>query len=184
MIRFLRIISAMIVGLTLGLCVQFFLGMICQVSGTSMVPTLPDHKFVLVSRISHIMNKTPDYGDIVIIDSRVDRPRTMKDDIVAPFQQIYRILTRAEPNTSIWVKRVIGKAGDTLSFKNGHVYRNGQVLEEDYLLEDFMTYTVPAPYTIPENTVFVMGDNRNHSTDSRFIGPVPIDHVLGTVVLY
>lgn len=181
--RIKRFVASVFIGLFLGIFLQIFLVVPCQVSGSSMSPTLPDRKYVLVSRISHVLQKIPDYGDIVIIDSRIDRNRTFKDDIKAPFLEIRRVITRSGKNTDIWVKRVIGKAGDVLEFKNGHVYRNGEALEESYLPEE-MTYTVPAPYTIPEGTVFVMGDNRNHSTDSRYIGPVPIDHVLGTVVMY
>lgn len=183
MIRLLRIIAAAFIGSFLGILIQAFVMLLSQVSGTSMWPTLQDHQFVLVSRISHIMNKMPDYGDIVIIDSRIDRDHTVMDDLKAPLLQIHHVITSSPTNKNIWVKRVIGKPGDVLAFKDGHVYRNGEVLQENYLPE-VMTYTVPAPYTIPDNTVYVMGDNRNHSTDSRFIGPVPIDHVLGTVVLY
>ena len=77
---------------------------------------------------------------------------------------------------------MIGKGGDVLEFKNGHVYRNGGELQEPYINEP-MEFTMEGSYTVPEGMVFVMGDNRNHSSDSRFIGPVPIDHVLGKVAV-
>jgi len=82
---------------------------------------------------------------------------------------------------NVWVKRIIGKAGDKLEFHDGHVYRNGEALQEPYI-NGTMEYSQKNTITVPEGYVFVMGDNRNHSSDSRFIGPVPVDHVLGKVV--
>ena len=78
-------------------------------------------------------------------------------------------------------KRVIGRPGDTLEFKDGHVWRNGEELQEPYTKDPAMNYSRTTPVVVPEGHVFVMGDNRNHSSDSRFIGPVPVDHVLGFV---
>lgn len=92
------------------------------------------------------------------------------------------LFKKGNPDHTIWVKRVIGKAGDTLEFHDHAVYRNGIKLEEPYVNGE-MEFSIPGSYTVPEGTVFVMGDNRNHSSDSRFIGPVPVDHVLGTVVV-
>lgn len=181
MTRFIRIIRAMFIGLFLGLFIQTCLVAIGQVSGHSMMPTLKDQEYVLLSKVSHVLHMAPDYGDIVVIDSRIDRKHTIMDEIKAPLVEIHRRITGQEKGLNIWIKRVIGKSGDVLEFKNGHVYRNGQMLNEPYISEE-MKYTIPVPYTIPENTVFVMGDNRNHSVDSRYIGPVPIDHVLGIVI--
>ena len=70
---------------------------------------------------------------------------------------------------------------DTLAFHDGKVWRNGEALDEPYINEP-MEYSRKGEITIPDGYVFCMGDNRNHSSDSRFIGPVPIDHVLGTVI--
>ena len=82
---------------------------------------------------------------------------------------------------NVWVKRVIGRPGDTLAFRDGKVWRNGEPLDEPYINEP-MNYSRKDEIKIPEGYVFCMGDNRNHSSDSRFIGPVPVDHVLGKVI--
>ena len=151
-------IYSIVVALFLAMLIHIFLFVPTKVSGSSMYPTLTNGEYLIVSKISHVLRETPNYGDIVIIDSRTHMER------------------------SWMVKRVIGKPGDKLEFHDGHVYRNGEKLDEPYINEP-MEFSMDGSYTVPEGDVFVMGDNRNHSSDSRFIGPVPIDHVLGRVCL-
>ena len=86
------------------------------------------------------------------------------------------------------VKRVIAKGGDTISidYATGTVEVNGKVLEEDYIAEPtYLGYDVEFPYTVPEGTVFVMGDNRNASLDSRssYVGCIDEQDILGKVLL-
>ena len=86
------------------------------------------------------------------------------------------------------MKRVIGLPGETLSFKNGYTYVNGEKLDESYLPTQGIT-TLPdsiadKTFTVPEGCVFVMGDNRNDSDDSRDpeLGPVDTRQILGRAV--
>ena len=86
------------------------------------------------------------------------------------------------------VKRVIAKGGDTISidYATGTVEVNGKALEEDYIAEPtYLGYDVEFPYTVPEGTVFVMGDNRNASLDSRssYVGCIDEQDILGKVLL-
>jgi signal peptidase I len=84
-------------------------------------------------------------------------------------------------NRNLLIKRVIGLPGDTIEIREGSLFRNGELLEEPYLLEQNMYGQ--ASYQVPEDHVFVLGDNRNNSMDSRVIGFIPIDNIKGTMVL-
>ncbi|MCM3550089.1 signal peptidase I [Alkalihalobacillus clausii] len=95
-----------------------------------------------------------------------------------------------EPERFDLIKRVIGLPGDTIRFENDILYINGEQIEEPYLQEAKAAYSGPV-YTedysfeeaVPENHVFVMGDNRPTSLDSRTIGPVSEDKIIGKVGL-
>lgn len=175
-------VYAIVIALAVAMVVHIFVGQITRVSGESMENTLHNGDFLVVSKWNHLQNKVPDYGQIVIIDSRVNRPRTWKDDVTDVAGNYVAIFSSKAEQHNAWVKRVIGHPGDVLEFKNGHVWRNGEELEEPYTKDVTMDFARATPIKVPDNCVFVMGDNRNHSSDSRFIGPVPIDHVLGNVV--
>lgn len=175
-------IYAVVIALALAMVIHIFIMQPTRVSGESMENTLHNGDFLVVTKWNHVMRKAPSYGDIVIIDSRVRRDRSWKDDAIEPLMTYLSVFDKESQTNHVWVKRVIGKAGDTLEFRDGHVWRNGQELQESYTKDETMNYSRTTPVVIPEGMVFVMGDNRNHSSDSRFIGPVPVDHVLGTVV--
>jgi signal peptidase I len=147
-----------------------------KVEGHSMDPTLHDNERVYVSKLTHTFSYLPDYGDIVIIDSRVDRGRSFKDDVLD--NPLFQLIVNTTDH-AFYIKRVIGKPGDVLEFKNHYVYRNGKALTEPYIKE-MMDYESDKKWIVPDNHIFVMGDNRNNSEDSRMIGYIPLDHVLGT----
>ncbi|AFC32683.1 signal peptidase I [Paenibacillus mucilaginosus] len=159
----------------LTLAIGMFVFQPTKVLGHSMDPTLHNEQRIYVSKLSHTFRREPDYGDIVIIDSRVERPRTLKDDVLEhPLLRL--VLGNDDPN--MYVKRVIGKPGDVIELKDSKVYRNGTALEEPYI-NGTMNIREERSWTVPVGHVFVMGDNRNNSRDSRDIGFIPFDHVLG-----
>ena len=138
---------------------------------------------------------------IFILDSRIVPttsmyPTVFANDRVLVNKFIYRFsdVERQDiivftPNDSIaekkdLLKRVIGLPGDRVKIENGQVYINGAVLDESAYDQDIPRYTF-GEVTVPEGCLFVMGDNRNHSTDSRDIqlGPIDTDYILGRAVL-
>ena len=144
--------------LVLVLVFSFFFRII-QVDGSSMVPTLVNGDKLIVWGAGY----TPQRGDVVIVDSYTSYGKPL-------------------------VKRVIAKGGDTVSidYATGTVAVNGEVLQEDYIAEPtYLGYDVTFPYTVPEGTVFVMGDNRNQSLDSRstYVGCIDKRDILGRVLL-
>lgn len=169
-------VGSLSLAVTFALIITIFVIQPTKVLGISMEPTLQDGQFIFVSKLSHTFNSEPDYDDIVILDSRVNYPRTFKDDILD--HPILLKLFGEDKKQVFFIKRVIGKAGDEIKFIDHKVYRNGDELDEPYLHE-MMEYTSDKVFVVPEGHVFVLGDNRNHSTDSRDIGMVPIDHILG-----
>lgn len=180
--------KAFIVALLLSIIISVFIIQPYKVVGSSMEPTFSGEDLnnddkkgdrVMVFKSAYLFGKVPSYGDLVIIDSQVTSPRTFKDHLLE--SPIFALFTDDQINEKFWIKRIIGVEGDSLEYKDGKVYRNGSLLEESYTKEDILTPFDPV--IIPKNHVFVMGDNRNHSSDSRQIGPVPIENVVGKVVI-
>ncbi|WP_025026573.1 signal peptidase I [Caldalkalibacillus mannanilyticus] len=159
------------------------------VSGSSMEPTFQGADIfsandvlkadrVFLFKLPHILGVEAKHGDIVIVDSRVERIRTLKDEFLDNFLVS---LIRGHRSEDFWIKRVIGKEGDVLEYIDGKVYRNGEELNEPYINEE-----MEEPFTkvvVPENHVYVMGDNRNLSKDSRAIGAIPVENIRGSVVV-
>ena len=114
------------IALVLAMIIHIFVFVPTRVSGESMYPTLNNGQYLIVSKIGHVFHKDVNYGDIVIIDSRVDRPRTWADDVEEPLDNYLSIFSSSAQQHNVWVKRVIGKGGDVLAFHDGHVYRNGK----------------------------------------------------------
>ncbi|WP_209971440.1 signal peptidase I [Paenibacillus eucommiae] len=168
------------IAFAIALFIGIFIFQPYKVDGHSMDPTLHDEERVYVSKLSHTFSYLPDYGDIVIVDSRVDRERTFKDDFME--HPLFQIFKDTKEDRTFYVKRVIGKPGDVLEIKEHTVYRNGEALEEPYINEP-MRAGQDNKWTVPDNHIFVMGDNRNHSEDSRVIGFIPLNHIMGKKIL-
>jgi len=160
----------------LSLLISTFIIQPTKVLGHSMEPTLRDHSRILIAKWPRSLGESPRYGDIVIIDSRIDRKRTLRDDLLD--YPLFQWLGGSGGKDVFWVKRVVGKAGDVLEIRNNQVYRNGKALNEPYLKEQMRTYANQI-IKVPPGCIYVLGDNRNHSRDSRYIGAIPLGHVIG-----
>ena len=159
---------------------NIFVFQITRVQGSSMVPTLNHGDLYIISKLGNVTNSYPDYEDIIVIDSRSERIRSLGDDFVDILK--YNAITsliKPSHDDIYWVKRVIGLPGDTIKMEDGKVYRNGILLEETYVNTAEEPMYMGSEVEIPEGYIWVMGDNRNHSTDSRVIGAVPVENVIG-----
>lgn len=161
-------VQAIVIALVIAFLVKHFVFTLVQVDGDSMLPTLQDNNRLYVNRFMY----TPEKGDIVIF--------TPEDDPERPY-----------------IKRVIATEGDTVyvDFETGDVYVNDEIIDEPYINETTRTtgsyinrlmqtgnYSREQPIVVEEGKIFVMGDNRNRSRDSREIGQVDREDVIGGAV--
>ncbi|NLY97240.1 MAG: signal peptidase I [Clostridiaceae bacterium] len=166
------------------LSVVLFVAQFTYVEGHSMEPTLRDKDRILISKVQTTLGIQPKRGDIVVIDSRIYKTRNFIDLFKDYFRYniiAYKI-TGNKPDPVFLVKRVIGQPGDVLEFKDGQLYINNEPVSEPYIREK-MVWFPNKVITVPEGHVFVMGDNRNESADSRQMGSIPISHIVGFYLL-
>ncbi len=171
-----------IVAFIIASLLNIFVFQITRVQGSSMFPTLKNGDLYVISKIGSSFNSCPDYGDIIVIDSRTEHVRSLKDDFtdIIKYNALSTFISQSHDDV-YWVKRVIGLPGDKIELRNGRVIRNGTPLDEPYTnKEEYHSYS-NINITVPDGYIWVMGDNRNHSSDSRVIGPVPIQNVIGTL---
>lgn len=131
-----------------------------QVKGVSMEPTFHSGDYILTSKITYKF-RSPQRGDVVVFQS----PKN--------------------PDIE-YIKRVLGLPGDKVELKNGDLFINDVLIQENYIaaktnLWDGGYLKESTPIIVPENYLFVMGDNRPRSSDSREFGPVPMESIIGFV---
>lgn len=130
---------------------------VARVDGLSMEPTLEDHDRLIVSKIVYQLGD-PRPGDIVML--------------------------YYPPNPEkMFVKRVIAQEGDTVRILEGRIYVNDNPVADSYVTDEWRSHDDYGPEVIQEGYYFVMGDNRNNSSDSRSWGPVPKKYIVGKVKL-
>lgn len=131
-----------------------------RIPGAAMAPALQRNDYVLAVKLG---NRTPARGDVVVFSSPTDG--------------------------QLFIKRCVAVAGDVVEIRGKQLYLNGEALSEPYVQHTDRGLLLPtrgrrdflAPRKLPEDTIFVLGDNRDESSDSRFWGPLPVERVVGRV---
>lgn len=144
--------------IVIALIIRAFLFQAFFIPSASMESTLLIHDRIIVNKLSYRLHDVH-RGDIVVFDSP-------------------KLITEQSPEIDHLVKRVIGLPGETVEGRNNRVYIDGRRLDEPYLDDDVVINNF-APTVIPDGNVFVMGDNRNQSEDSRVFGPIDEDTIVG-----
>lgn len=139
--------------LVLALLLRTLVVQVYKVEGESMLPNFHTGEMVLVNKFVYKVRQ-PHPGEVVVLD-----------DPLNPRRQL--------------IKRVIAVAGETVEIKDDRVYINGRPLAEDYIDRELLRNETLQAQVVPAQTVFVMGDNRGNSSDSRRIGPIPIAKLEG-----
>jgi len=150
--RLLReVVETVIPAVLIAIFITLFLAQATQVYGQSMEPNLHAGQRLIVEKISYRLHP-PRRGDIVV-------------------------LRLPEQQGNFLIKRVVGLPGETVEIHDQQVFIDGHPLGESYLGQP-IRYSMPS-HRVPEDSVFVLGDNRGFSNDSRSFGPVPLSNVIG-----
>lgn len=180
-------IGCILIAVILALIVRYFIITPTIVQQSSMFPTLKADERLVLNRIAR--GNIPNRGEIITLEApkkntniNVNNPVATYDEfsqnIISKF--MYYIL---EIGKTSYIKRVIGLPGEHVKIENGQVYINGEELEENYLQNGVMT---PAgrmnDIIVPSGYIFVLGDNRQNSTDSREFGCIPISKIEGKAI--
>lgn len=156
-------LAVFIVAIVLAVLIKTFFVQAFRIPSGSMEPTLMIGDRVVVNKLSYRAHEV-NRGDVVVFH----RPPRAPSGPGEPAQLI---------------KRVIGLPGETLVARNGQIFIDDKRLVEPYLPEGTPTYDMDNPIKIPEGQIWVMGDNRTHSGDSRYFGPIDIDSIIGRAFL-
>jgi signal peptidase I len=149
-------VAIVLAALAVALLVKTFLIQAFFIPSLSMFPTLDEGDWVLVNKLSYDLHDVH-RGDMVVFDRPEGSPESDIKDLI---------------------KRVVGLPGETIEARDGIVYIDGDRLDEPYLEDAVRTDNLPAT-KVPDGYVFVMGDNRSGSADSRVFGPVDEDTIVG-----
>lgn len=170
-----------VLALVVAILIKTFLIQAFYIPSTSMVPTLLKGDRILVCRVCYRLGDIR-RGDVIVFADPTPEPSEP-----APLRALFHWLAEgvgvARPAQDDFIKRVIGLPADVVEIRGGDVFVNGQLLDEPYVdpAKDGRSF---GPITVPDGMLFVLGDNRLVSGDSRFpppegVGYVPVDKVIG-----
>ena len=189
-------IYCIVIAVVLALLIRYYVGTPTIVKQSSMYPTFKQNERLILNRIYRTKKTVPQRGEVITFESPslsyVDPSNADLNNPTAEYENehngwfskfVYNVL---EIGKTSYIKRVIGLPGEHVQITDGKVYINGEELEENYLSENVVTESTDGAFTdlvVPEGTVFVMGDNRGASSDSRRFGCIPYDKIESKVCL-
>lgn len=179
-----------IIAVVLALLVRYYIGTPTIVQQPSMYPTLQENQRLILNRLVRTTHSIPERGDIITFEApskaMIYSAEADLSNPVAIYENepeglwkkfSYYVL---EMNKTSYIKRVIALPGEHVKIYNNKVFINNQLLEEPYLQEGVLTTSLDGPFidiVVPQGCVFVMGDNREKSTDSRRFGCIPVSKI-------
>ena len=187
-------IYCIIIAIVLALLVRYYVGTPTVVQMVSMKPTFMPGDRLILNRLAITMKDDFERGEVITFEA----PNSAYKSAAEANQNNPIAKYENEPKTVFnkftyyvmdigkksYIKRVIGLPGEHVQIENGNVYINGQLLNETYLQPNVETISkVFTNFTVPEGYLFVMGDNRRESMDSRELGCIPISKVESKVLL-
>jgi len=164
--------------------VKTFLAQAFFIPSGSMIPQLDVGDRVVVSKLAYDLHD-PRRGDIVVFDAPPTvraTPPSHESGARRAVRGVLQSIGVLQPSTEEYIKRVVGLPGETVLGRNGHVFVNGRELVEPYLPAGVATSDFP-PVTVPKGDLWVMGDNRTNSSDSRVFGAIKESSVVGRAIL-
>lgn len=187
-------VYCIIIALVLAMLFRYFIGTPTIVKMESMKPTLQQDQRLWLNRWGRTTKTLPERGQIITFEEPAKLEYTESEidesNPVAKYQERtginWFITNFLEIGKRSYIKRVIALPGEHVQIKDGKVYINDKELEEPYLQEGIVTDVIGPgfdDFVVPENCVFAMGDNRNHSTDCRAFGCIPLEKIESTVAL-
>lgn len=189
-------VYCIIIAVVLALLFRYFVGTPTIVQQVSMYPTLEQNQRLWLNRWTRTTKKMPERGQIITFEApskkRYSESELDNENPIARYENgpnnifskfTYYVL---EIGKDSYIKRTIALPGEHVEIKDGKVFINGEQLDEPYLQGGIVTDVAGAGYSdfvVPENSVFAMGDNRNHSTDCRAFGCIPLERIESTVAI-
>jgi signal peptidase I len=165
-----------VVALVVAVLIKTFLVQAFFIPSGSMHDTLLEGDRVMVNKLAYRFGD-PARGDVIVFDN----PQQANDDGETIFGALVRHVAESlglsSPDSAL-IKRVIAVGGETIEIRGNQVYIDGTAIDEPYVKEGSRMPHY-GPFTVPEGQVFVMGDNRSQSTDSRVFGPISEDAIIG-----
>lgn len=175
---YLELPLLIVVSLAAAVIMKTFLFAAFYIPSVSMQPTLEVNDRIMVNKVVYDF-RDPEIGEIVVFDNPlIDTPEaaSFRGRATRAIRDAFGIRAAEVPDD--FIKRVIAVGGDIIEIKDQIVLVNGVVIDEPYIHPEAAMHDF-GPVTVPEGEVFLMGDNRNSSGDSRVFGTRPVDDMIG-----